>query len=164
MKTIDKIRPNVSGKDAKTDNVTSVNPVNTNGVKAFEPNEDAKSETAKDETENVAIAEVGKAIAPTLNLESTLKVVEDLHRISKQRINLLDRIAQLEEFEIAQMEASDELEGNHFQGCILTVKDDKGRQFTTNTANLIKMVSAFIKTACMDKLGELEAKIVFPKA
>jgi len=101
---------------------------------------------------------------PALNLETTLKVVEDLHRRSIQRDNLLSRIRQLEAFEIAQMEESDELESNHFQGCQLIIGDDKGRKFITQTAGLIKLTAEFIRTACIQKLGEIEADIVLPRS
>jgi len=98
-----------------------------------------------------------------LNLESTLKVVNDLHRRCIQRENLLTRINELEAFEIALIEESDELESNHFQGCKLMIVDDKNRQFITSTSGLIKLVAQFIHNACLTKLGEIEANIVFPR-
>ncbi|HXI01156.1 MAG TPA: hypothetical protein VNI52_12890 [Sphingobacteriaceae bacterium] len=103
-------------------------------------------------------------IKPVLNLEATLKVVEDLHRRSIQRDNLLNRINQLDAFEIALIEEGDELESNHFQGCKLMIVDDKNRQFITTTSGLIKLVAEFIHNACLTKLGEIEANIVFPRA
>ncbi|MBC8053820.1 MAG: hypothetical protein H7Y13_12215 [Sphingobacteriaceae bacterium] len=103
-------------------------------------------------------------IKPALNLESTLKVVNDLHRRCIQRENLLTRINELETFEIALMEEGDELEANHFQGCKLMIVDDKNRQFITTTSGLIKLVAEFIHNACLSKLGEIESNIVFPRA
>jgi hypothetical protein len=102
-------------------------------------------------------------IKPVLNLESTLKVVNDLHRRCIQRENLLTRINQLEAFEIALIEEGDELESNHFQGCKLMIVDDKNRQFITTTSGLIKLVAEFIHNACLSKLGEIESNIVFPR-
>ncbi|MFD2164527.1 hypothetical protein ACFSJU_19130 [Paradesertivirga mongoliensis] len=102
-------------------------------------------------------------IKPALNLESTLKVVNDLHRRCIQRENLLTRINQLEAFEIALIEEGDELESNHFQGCKLMIVDDKNRQFITTTSGLIKLVAEFIHNACLSKLGEIESNIVFPR-
>lgn len=80
-------------------------------------------------------AESKEELKPALNLEATLKVVQDLHRRSIQRDNLLTRIGQLEAFEIALIEEGDELENNHFQGCKLIIVDDKSRQFATTTAD-----------------------------
>ncbi|MDB5013590.1 MAG: hypothetical protein JWQ25_1792 [Daejeonella sp.] len=88
--------------------------------------------------------EIKPIIKPALNLDATLKVVNDLHRRSIQRENLLNRIHQLESFEITLMEEGDELESNHFQGCQLIINDDKGRKFITQTAGLIKLVAEFI--------------------
>ncbi len=129
------------------------------------PAEDkAKAATEKIEPAVAKQIEEPKPVKFALNLESTLKIVSDLHRRSVQRENLLSRIAQLEAFEITLMEQGDELESNHFQGCKLMIVDDKNRQFTTNTANLIKMVVDYIRKACLDKLAEIEANIIFPTA
>ncbi|WCT14443.1 hypothetical protein [Mucilaginibacter jinjuensis] len=99
-----------------------------------------------------------------LNLEQTLKSVEGLHRLSIQRITLLSRIKLLEDFEVKLIEENDELENNPYQGCKLIINDDKGREFVTNTPNLIRMVSQFIFDACHEKLAEIEANIIFPNA
>lgn len=101
---------------------------------------------------------------PVLGLDATLRVLDQLHRESLKRANLLDRIAMLEDFEVQLMEEADELEGNHYQGCKLVIIDNKNRQFVTNTSGLIKMVADFVKTACYEKLAEIEANIVFPQA
>ncbi|MDA9554645.1 hypothetical protein N9R54_00285 [Pelobium sp.] len=97
------------------------------------------------------------------NLESTLKVVADLHQRSIHRERLLKRISELDQFEITLKSESEELESNHFQGCQLMIADDKGRNFTTKTSGLITLVTSFIRQACMEKLAEIEANIVFPK-
>lgn len=123
-------------------------------VKAEEPKaEPAKVEEVKPEPKKFA-----------LNLEQTLKSVEGLHRLSIQRITLLSRIKLLEDFEVKLIEENDELENNPYQGCKLIIKDDKGREFVTNTPNLIRMVSQFIFDACHEKLAEIEANIIFPNA
>jgi hypothetical protein len=104
-----------------------------------------------------------KYIKPALNLEQTLKSVGNLHRLTIQRLALIGRIKTLEDFEVKLVEENDELENNPYQGCKLIIKDDKGREFTTNTPNLIRMVTQFIFDACNEKLGEIEANIVFPQ-
>lgn len=189
METKMKNRPNVPGAEAKGKSV-NVADGKTNGampkalpaaktdekkiegtenvVKTEQIKVEQKPENAQpDKTTEPPKAEVkqeAKAIVPALNLEATLKVVQDLHRRSIQRDNLLNRIGQLEAFEISLIEGGDELESNHFQGCKLTITDDKGKQFTTNTAGLIRMVSQFIYDACIEKLQDIEANIVFPHA
>lgn len=103
-----------------------------------------------------------KPAHPVLNLEGKLKVVEDLHRRSVQRLNLIARIKQLEAFHVALAQENDELEDNPYQGCKLIIEDDKQRKFVTTTPGLIRLVSQFIFNACHDKLAEIEATIVFP--
>jgi len=103
-------------------------------------------------------------IKPVPNLEQTIKTVNDLHRRSIQRLALIARIKLLEDFEVKLVEENDELESNPYQGCKLIIKDDKNREFITNTPNLIRMVAQFIFDACQEKLGEIEANIVFPNA
>jgi hypothetical protein len=120
--------------------------------------EEAKAEPAKGEE----VKAEPKKFA--LNLEQTLKSVEGLHRLSIQRITLLSRIKLLEDFEVKLIEENDELENNPYQGCKLIIKDDRGREFVTNTPNLIRMVSQFIFDACHEKLAEIEANIIFPNA
>jgi hypothetical protein len=103
-----------------------------------------------------------KAPKPTLNLEGTLKVIDDLHRRSIQRVNLISRIKQLETFEVNLTKENDELEENPYQGCKLIIQDDKLRQFVTTTPGLIRLVSQYIFNACHEKLAEIEAHIVLP--
>ena len=117
--------------------------------------------------EAVKVAEPTAEVKPVkfaLNLESTLKVVDDLHRRSIQRVNLIARINQLTAFEVALAQENDELEDNPYQGCKLIIKDDKNREFITTTPGLIRLVSQYIFDACSDKLAEIEANIVFPNA
>lgn len=127
-----------------------------------------KAETVKTEEPKAEPAKVDEVKAEpkkfALNLEQTLKSVESLHRLSIQRITLLSRIKLLEDFEVKLIEENDELENNPYQGCKLIIKDDKGREFVTNTPNLIRMVSQFIFDACHEKLAEIEANIIFPNA
>ena len=141
----------------------------TTGQGIDEPKaEPAKAEEAKAEAVQTTPAKTEEVKAEpkrfALNLEQTLKSVEGLHRLSIQRITLLSRIKLLEDFEVKLIEENDELENNPYQGCKLIIKDDKGREFVTNTPNLIRMVSQFIFDACHEKLAEIEANIIFPNA
>ncbi len=125
--------------------------------------EKAKPEATPQEQPKPAPVEAAPA-KPGLSLEAKLKLVSDLHRRSVQRVNLISRIKQLEAFEVALASENDELEENPFQGCKIIIRDDKGRDFTTNTPGLIRMVAQFIFTACNEKLAEIEATINFPNA
>ncbi|PAW93154.1 hypothetical protein CKK33_06460 [Mucilaginibacter sp. MD40] len=97
-----------------------------------------------------------------LTLDAKLKMVDDLHRKSVQRLNLLSRLNQLESFEVTLLQESDELEDNPYQGCKLIIRDDKHREFMTTTPGLIRLVSQFIYTSCQAKLKEIEESINFP--
>ena len=170
MKVAEKSNGSVQSTTEKRDEVIlnpSLNGKSSNGIIEAKSKEDAvkTAEVKKVEATN-EVNETEKPkefFKPVLNLEATLKVVDDLHRRSIQRVNLLSRINQLEDFEIALIEEGDELETNHFQGCQLIISDDKGRKFVTRTAGLIRLVAEFIHSACLAKLGEIEANIVFPR-
>jgi len=157
--------------DAKKAGVT-VSTAKTNGKAepAAEPNAKAKHEpqnqaTVKPVPETVLPPkEEAKSIKVGLNLESTLKLVDELHRRSIQRINLISRIKELQEFEVNLTTENDELEDNPYQGCKLIIEDDKHRRFITTTPGLIRLVSQFIFNACIEKLADIEAHIVLPIA
>jgi hypothetical protein len=124
-----------------------------------------------DKADNTAIksepskAELREQLAgqkPALNLESTLKLVEELHRRKIQRDKLMDTIDNLGEFEVAQQNDAEETDSNHFQGCELTIEDDKRREFVTKNPVIIKKVAEFIHTLCVDRLAEIEGEIFLP--
>lgn len=125
------------------------------------PNLPANGEVKKEAIKEKPQQEEKKELA--LNLESTLKVVADLHQRSIHRERLLKRITELDQFEITLKSESEELESNHFQGCQLMISDDKGKNFATKTSGLITLVASFIRQACVEKLVEIEAHIVLPK-
>lgn len=171
-------RPNITGKEAKKDELlkdekpaeaAKIEATQTAeakaGVTATVDNQPANPEPEHKEqpiAQDEPKAEI-RYIKPALNLEQTLKSVGNLHRLTIQRLALIGRIKTLEDFEVKLVEENDELENNPYQGCKLIIKDDKGREFTTNTPNLIRMVTQFIFDACHEKLGEIEAHIVFPQ-
>jgi len=96
---------------------------------------------------------------PALNLEQTLKKIKDLGRLSNQRDKLIETTDTLDAFEIAQMDEAEETNLNHFQGCTLIIKDDKGKEFVTKNPFIIDKTANQIKTLCYDKLAEVEAQI-----
>jgi len=167
-------RPSLTGKEAK--NETAQNQTPAKGAEsetAKAAGDQAGNPAAMDnqpaDTKQPAAAEVNtteqKAEAkPVLSLDAKLKAVDDLHRKSLQRLALIGRIKTLEAFEVKLIEEQDELESNPYQGCKLIIKDDKNREFVTNTPNLIRMVTQYIFDACEGKLAEIEATINFPQA
>jgi hypothetical protein len=123
-------------------------------------NEGAKSEQTKPDQPTLE----NEQPQPIMTLDAKLKVLNDLHRRSIQRLNLISRITQLETFEVALAQEGDELEENIYQGCKLIIRDDKNREFLTTTPGLIRMVAQFIFEACNTKLKEIESSINFPNA
>lgn len=99
---------------------------------------------------------------PALNLEATIKLALDLNRRINQRGKLLETIGTLEAFEIAQKDDAEETDSSHFQGCELTIEDDKGREFTTKNPFIINVVAKMVNTLCVDKLTEIEGEIFIP--
>jgi len=148
MKTAEKTNGAVQGTNNK---LAEIKPAIKN------PNLPANGEAKKVEEQK----EQPKQLVP--NLESTLKVVADLHQRSIHRGRLLNRINELDQFEITLKSENEELESNHFQGCQLMIADDKGRNFATKTSGIITLVTSFIRQACMEKLADIEAHIIFPK-
>ena len=103
-----------------------------------------------------------KLVKPAMNLEGTLKLVEELHRRKIQRDKLLETINTLEAFEVAQQEESDTTDSNHFQGCILTIEDDERRKFSTKNPVIIQAVAQYVNSLCVNRLAEIEAGITIP--
>lgn len=132
------------------------------------PQETPKAETLLPQAEPVKTeapkAEVKELlqVKPVLNLEGTLKLVEELHRRKIQRDRLLETIDTLEAFEVAQQEDAEETDSNHFQGCVLTIEDDERRKFTTKNPVIIQAVAQFVNKMCVDRLAEIEAGITIP--
>jgi len=151
-------------KDAANNRTEAENPKDDqvkNGQSAVHHPE-PKPEESKSEA--IQMKEEAQPATQALSLEFKLKAVDTLHRKSIQRLNLISRLKQIEAFEVALAQESDELEDNPYQGCKLIIEDDKKRQFVTTTPGLIRLVSQFIFSACHEKLAEIEASIVFPNA
>lgn len=99
---------------------------------------------------------------PALNLEGTLKLVEELHRRMVQRGRLVFTIDNLDKFEIEQKEEAEDTTSNYYQGCELEITDDKRNQFSTKNPVIIKAVALFVRKLCTDRLAEIEAEITIP--
>lgn len=120
-----------------------------------EPKQEPKAEPSK--------AEVKATIKPVLNLESTLKLVEEMHRKSKQRTKLQETIKNLEGFEVELRDEADTTDTNYYTGCVLVIEDDKRNKFETKNPTIIWAVAQMVNSMCVDKLAEIEASIVLPQ-
>lgn len=121
-----------------------------------------KQDAPKAEPTKVEIKEQLKEEKPAFNLERTIKLALDLNRRINQRGKLLETISTLEAFEVAQQDEAEETDNNFFQGCTLTIEDDKGREFTTKNPFIIREVASKVNTLCVDKLAEIEGEIFIP--
>ncbi|TCC88787.1 hypothetical protein EZ428_19355 [Pedobacter frigiditerrae] len=121
------------------------------------------AEAPKAEPTKMEIKEQLKEEKPAMNLEATIKLALDLNRRINQRGKLLETIGTLEAFEVAQKDDAEETESTHFQGCELTIEDDKGREFTTKNPFIINAVAKMVNTLCVDKLAEIEGEIFIPQ-
>jgi len=108
------------------------------------------------------VAEEAKPAKPVLNLESTLKLVEELHRRKVQRDKLMDTIQSLEAFEVNQKDEAEESGITNYSRCELTIADDKGKSFTTKNPVIIFHVTQYVNALCIDKLAQIEAGIIIP--
>ncbi|MEJ2881513.1 hypothetical protein [Pedobacter sp. GR22-6] len=125
-------------------------------------NPEAKAQEQKSEPSKLQIK---TQIAQTISnqkaiLERTIKLGDDLARKIRHRDNLQTIITTLTEFEVELKDDVDETDGNHFQGCVLTIKDDKGGSFTTKNPVIIKHVAEEVNTLCQAKLEEVETGII----
>lgn len=107
-------------------------------------------------------AEEPKTGKPALNLEGTLKLVEELHRRMVQRGRLVHTIDNLDRFELEQKEEAEDTISNYYQGCELEITDDKRNKFSTKNPVIIRAVATFVRDLCTNRLGEIEAEITIP--
>jgi hypothetical protein len=108
------------------------------------------------------VAEEVKPAKPVLNLEGTLKLVEELHRRKVQRDKLMETIQNLEAFEVNQKDEAEESGITNYSRCELTIADDKGKSFSTKNPVIIFHVTQYVNALCIDKLAQIEAGIIIP--
>jgi hypothetical protein len=151
--------PNSTAFDDKKDDAKKVE--TAQAVKVDEtpkPQAEApKAEEKKEEAKPVA-----QETKPALNLEGTLKLVEELHRRKIHRDNLLTTINTLDGFKVLVQDENEDIDSVQFQGCKLTIEDDDRNSFVTKNPAIIKAVAEFVNKLCVDKLAEIEANIVIP--
>lgn len=161
--------------DKKAPQFVAGNPVNAVSQK-LETDKEPKVESAKAEFVNVnqegekaktepTKVEIKKSIAEKIAeqraiLERHIKLGDDLARKIRHRDNLKNIITTLDEFELVLKDNADETDGNYYQGCMLTIKDDNGKTFTTKNPTIIKGVAEQVNSLCTEKLEEVEIDIV----
>lgn len=119
----------------------------------------------KDENNNVApqkeLVAPAKVVKMGLNLEKTLNLVNDLHKKATHLTRLKHYAERLQSFEVEQKEEDFENK-SYYNGCILTLKDDKSKSFELKNPTLIMEVCEFLAKRFEVKSAELEAEIVLP--
>ncbi|TCC91923.1 hypothetical protein EZ428_09245 [Pedobacter frigiditerrae] len=151
-------------EDSKQEEVKKIEaPANEKSAEQVKPQADTpKQDAPKADPTKIEIKEQLKEEKPAFNLEKTIKLALDLNRRINQRGKLLETISTLEAFEVAQQDDAEETDNNFFQGCTLTLEDDKGREFTTKNPFIIREVVNRVNTLCVDKLAEIEGEIFIP--
>ena len=96
-----------------------------------------------------------------LNLEQTLKLVEDLHLKKRQRDRLEYSISQLNSFVVSKKQ-EDLDDKSYYQGCEITLKDDDRNEWKTKNPVIIRDVIEYLNIRFTEKLTDLEATIVLP--
>jgi hypothetical protein len=135
------------------------NPVNSLSVKPEEKT--AEMDAVKEPSKVEIKASIAEKIAEQRAiLERHIKLGDDLARKTRHRDNLKNIITTLEEFELQLKDNVDETDGNYYQGCLLTIKDDNGKTFTTKNPTIIRGVAEQVNTLCTEKLEEVEMDIV----
>jgi hypothetical protein len=143
-----------SGKQPET---VKPEPAKPEPVKA-----DGKAETLKvEQAQTASVLQTPEKIV--LNLEGTLKFIEEMHRKAKQRTKLQDTIKNLDDFEIELRDEADTTDTNYYNGCVLSIEDDNHRKFETKNPTIIWTVAQLVNNMCVDKLAEIEAGIVIPQ-
>jgi hypothetical protein len=144
------------------------NPVNKDSAKVEAKPEAEKVKEAPNaeapKAEPAKPAEVQQEVKKiVLNLEGTLKFIEEMHRKAKQRTKLQDTIKNLDDFEVELRDEADTTDTNYYTGCTLSITDDRNRKFETKNPTIIWTVAQLVNNMCVDKLAEIEAGIVIPQ-
>lgn len=120
-----------------------------------QPKEQSNAKAAKNEKPVVK--------KPALNLDTVIKVIEELNRKKIQRDRLRATIDTLEAFEVELKDDAEETDSNYYQSCHLTIADDNQNAFKTKNPFIIQAVAQYVKNLCLERLMEIEAEIVLPQ-
>jgi hypothetical protein len=152
VNAVSKAEPAKAEVKKEADKVPATTPQQSEPPKAEAPKTEVKAEQVKEEPKKIV-----------LNLEGTLKFIEEMHRKAKQRTKLQDTIKNLDDFEIELRDEADTTDTNYYNGCVLTIEDDNRRKFETKNPTIIWTVAQLVNNMCIEKLAEIEAGIVIPQ-
>jgi hypothetical protein len=116
-----------------------------------------QAEPTKKEIKAALVAQIAEQRA---KLERHIQLGDLLARKIKQRDNLSNVITTLKAFEINLKENEEVTDSNFYQGCQLTIKDDKGETFVTKNSTIIQGVAGQVLDLCTDKMEEVETEIL----
>lgn len=151
--------PNSTAFDDKKDDAKKVD---TAQALQVDQTQKPQAEAPKAEEKKEDVKPIVQETKPALNLEGTLKLVEELHRRKIHRDNLLSTINTLDGFKVLVQDENEDIDSVQFQGCKLTIEDDDRNSFVTKNPAIIKAVAEFVNKLCVEKLAEIEANIVIP--
>nr|WP_231424020.1 hypothetical protein [Pedobacter sp. Leaf250] len=98
-----------------------------------------------------------------LNLDETIKVIEDLFQKKRFRDRLDTYVGYLNDFEIEKKNEDLDSKSNYYNRCTLTITDDKNANFELKNPTIISEVVEFVKNRLSVKLAEIEAELVLPQ-
>lgn len=113
-------------------------------------------------TKAVSTPKTEKPKAMALNLDQTIKIIEDLHQKKRHRDRLDTYINRLKSFEIEIKAEELDPKSSYYTGCKLVLTDDKNTNFELKNPTLINDVVNYLSDRLGDKLGEIEAELFIP--
>lgn len=105
-----------------------------------------------------------KAEVKPLTVVEKLAALKELDKIAEQRSNLITMIDNLKGFVIEVSQAAELDQNEPYRTCELSIKDDKGRAFSTKNTVLIAATVGHLLSKSETRLEELESLLVFPAA
>jgi len=97
-----------------------------------------------------------------LNLDETIKVIEDLFQKKRHRDRLDTYVNYLEAFEIKATAEDLDPKSSYYYGCKLVITDDEKANFELKNPTIIKEVIEYLKKRLGAKLAEIESELVLP--
>lgn len=119
----------------------------------------AKAE--KIEAEETKAEIINDTAKPAMNLEQTMKIVEQLYTKKRYRDRLELSIDELESFKIKH-EQEDLDDRSYYTGCQIVIKDDERGEFSTKNPVIIGDVVKFLTQKFIERRTEIESSIVLP--
>lgn len=149
----------LSGEQEKTPVFTIVAD-NGNGTVVSQPNEET-TVTPRD-NETAAKAAFGEQPEPQISLKAKQEAIEELHRKNILIERIEENAKRLKAFQIELQEEPDNTDSAYWDGCTLTIVDDKRNEYKLRNPRLIDACVQFLTETFTLKKAELEAEIMWP--